>query len=505
MSAEHDVPRRPRGRAPKGMTWDLRSGGWVPKDLAAAPSAAVVAKSLDLSETKLNDAKKLTSKKRPRGASAPPVAPSNETKLNEAKAYITELSDGSCSMDGWQAAVQQRKSGVSAGSFDCYFIAPLGFVPVGERARASKTKKQTRRRFRSRKDIARALGLVVVDRATMQTTVAPPRACLHLDGSCKVCERRAKTLLTTPPPLSPLSQAKQTLRSQKRSNALELRSIEAKLQRLDSRGSFCPTRSLQRDRVVVAPVVASPTPRLPGLRSHISQLLYKGEANRFGPRSSSKAAEERSAMEVCTACPKDGEARRCNTMSCVNVATSTECHPDCLCENQKFRKGVASPGLEVFPAGAKGNGVRTTKALGDGAWIAAMTGEVITGATLRKRHANVKDTYAVSLDRAKDLYIDARNYGNIGRYINHSCAPSARLIKWSVDGFPVIGIVATRAIAAGEELTFDYQLDLEGSAATRCLCGEASCRGLLLERAEAEREEEYLREVERGFEGYESV
>ena len=85
----------------------------------------------------------------------------SDSKLADAKAFIAELSNGSCSMDGWNADVQQRNGGVSAGSFDCYFIAPLGFVPVGATIRATKTKKVTRRRFRSRKDIARAFGLIV--------------------------------------------------------------------------------------------------------------------------------------------------------------------------------------------------------------------------------------------------------------------------------------------------------------------------------------------------------
>ena len=107
-------------------------------------------------------------KKRIKSAAAPmssdaaaTAAEISEAKLADAKAFIADLSNGSCSMDGWNAEVQQRNGGVSAGSFDCYFIAPLGFIPVGATIRATKSKKATRRRFRSRKDIARAFGLIV--------------------------------------------------------------------------------------------------------------------------------------------------------------------------------------------------------------------------------------------------------------------------------------------------------------------------------------------------------
>ena len=149
-----------------------REGGSSAKSGTSKPKPK-----LKMSQPKKKKSKKLSasgtvalpSKKRPRGAPSAPMSPGaratasniSETKLNDAKAYITELSNGSCSMDGWSAEVQQRNGGVSAGSFDCYFISPLGFLPVGASVRASKTKKLTRRRFRSRKDIARAFGLIV--------------------------------------------------------------------------------------------------------------------------------------------------------------------------------------------------------------------------------------------------------------------------------------------------------------------------------------------------------
>lgn len=50
---------------------------------------------------------------------------------------------------------------------------------------------------------------------------------------------------------------------------------------------------------------------------------------------------------------------------------------------------------------------------------------------------------------------DASVGGNIARYINHACRPNCYI---EVKG-DVIWIRAARRIAAGEELTYDYNLD----------------------------------------------
>ena len=81
---------------------------------------------------------------------------------------------------------------------------------------------------------------------------------------------------------------------------------------------------------------------------------------------------------------------------------------------------------------------------------------------------------------------------------NHSCEPNCAIFKWqSAAGLPVVGIrVGDAAIAAKVELTFDYQLDIAVGAAQRCLCGAATCRGLVLDALDAAREESDLRAVD---------
>ncbi len=52
--------------------------------------------------------------------------------------------------------------------------------------------------------------------------------------------------------------------------------------------------------------------------------------------------------------------------------------------------------------------------------------------------------------------------GALGRFINHSCEPNCETQKWVVRGELAIGLFALRDIAAGEELTFDYNFERYG-------------------------------------------
>lgn len=56
------------------------------------------------------------------------------------------------------------------------------------------------------------------------------------------------------------------------------------------------------------------------------------------------------------------------------------------------------------------------------------------------------------------------------RFLNHGCEPSARIAG--------LEVFARRDIAAGEQVTFDYDTtEWEMAEAFRCHCGAASCRG----------------------------
>ena len=84
-----------------------------------------------------------------------------------------------------------------------------------------------------------------------------------------------------------------------------------------------------------------------------------------------------------------------------------------------------------------------------------------------------------------DVVIDATLNGGYGRYINHSCSPSC--IVRIEDGMEPnkhlkkVIIIAERAIAKSEEITYDYQIPLELNLSKRipCRCGSDKCRGYM--------------------------
>lgn len=67
----------------------------------------------------------------------------------------------------------------------------------------------------------------------------------------------------------------------------------------------------------------------------------------------------------------------------------------------------------------------------------------------------------------------------MARFINHSCDPNCETRKWHVKGELCIGIFAKKDIQEDEELTFNYDFDLNKTRYQKCLCGAKNCRGYL--------------------------
>jgi SET domain-containing protein len=59
------------------------------------------------------------------------------------------------------------------------------------------------------------------------------------------------------------------------------------------------------------------------------------------------------------------------------------------------------------------------------------------------------------------------------RHTNHSCDPTAWVLYQGEGAW----LVARRAIAAGEEITCDYNINVTGGSSWPCHCGAARCRG----------------------------
>src|SRR5215212_1806004 len=128
------------------------------------------------------------------------------------------------------------------------------------------------------------------------------------------------------------------------------------------------------------------------------------------------------------------------------------------------------PGLELrFISAAVGRGVCTTRPIPRGTivWVLDPLDRRVPEAEYEALPALLQaevESYA---------YVEAGGdrilCWDLGRYMNHSCAPTGR----NVDG---LFEVATIDIPTGGELTTDYA-DLNIALPSRCACGSQSCRG----------------------------
>eukprot|EP00045_Choanoeca_perplexa_P014811 m.176632 g.176632 ORF g.176632 m.176632 type:complete len:728 (-) comp16802_c0_seq3:1012-3195(-) len=171
---------------------------------------------------------------------------------------------------------------------------------------------------------------------------------------------------------------------------------------------------------------------------------------------------------------------------CLNRQIMIECEPKrCRvgvhCQNRRFQKGDKAA-CELFKTERKGWGLRATEDIQSGDFIYEYCGEIYTQEEFEKRQVQYHEDgryhyYFMSLDA--DYVIDATLKGSLSRFINHSCEPNAETQKWTVHGYLRVGFFAIKDIAAGEEITFDYQYERYGEQAQACYCGSSKCRGTL--------------------------
>jgi SET domain-containing protein len=127
-------------------------------------------------------------------------------------------------------------------------------------------------------------------------------------------------------------------------------------------------------------------------------------------------------------------------------------------------------GLLIRSSKIHAAGCFTTAPLPKGAYIVEYTGELITAVEADRRYADSDHTLLFGLSDGETV-IDGRG---LAAFINHSCEPNCEPDE--IDGR--IWIVALRDIAAGEELTYDYNL-YDGDGHAPCNCGAKHCRGTM--------------------------
>jgi len=211
--------------------------------------------------------------------------------------------------------------------------------------------------------------------------------------------------------------------------------------------------------------------RLPSPYIHVSSSIYTPSSLEFIPKAE---------MHKCS-CPRQSG---CGS-SCVNRHMLQECDVrSCpcgkLCTNRRFQqRQYAKLGVE-YKGESKGWGLIAIAPIRANDFIIEYVGEVISLAESQKRvvqYGQEKNFYLLGL--TNHLHIDATAKGNRSRFTNHSCDPNCHTQKWTVKGVPRIGVFASKDIAKGEEITFDYQFQRSGVGRVKCYCGSANCRGYL--------------------------
>jgi uncharacterized protein len=133
--------------------------------------------------------------------------------------------------------------------------------------------------------------------------------------------------------------------------------------------------------------------------------------------------------------------------------------------------------MHVYAAPSKiiDTGCYAAKDFKKGEIIGDYTGEIITEAEADKRYADAPKFYLFELGNKR--YIDGATDDNPLKYINHSCEGNCESDQ---DGDRIF-IYALRDIKKGEELTYDYNLQVDPTDTDpyECLCGAATCRGTM--------------------------
>jgi uncharacterized protein len=148
------------------------------------------------------------------------------------------------------------------------------------------------------------------------------------------------------------------------------------------------------------------------------------------------------------------------------------------------KRSTQAPSLEVRESSIHGRGVYATEGIRKGKRIIEYKGRIVPW-ELASEQADGPHTFLFGLTNGKDV-IDPDFGGNDARWINHSCEPNCEAIEERNRVF----IYALRAILPGEELFYDYGLEVDQPRTRKlekeyeCRCGSRGCRGTLLAAAE---------------------
>lgn len=169
-----------------------------------------------------------------------------------------------------------------------------------------------------------------------------------------------------------------------------------------------------------------------------------------------------------------------------------ECNDHCKCSQDCGNRLVQfgpRKNLAIVPSGHKGLGLLTNEVIRPGSFICEYAGELLSEDEAQNRYKKNDESGAMNYvfclkenyeDKCVKYYVDPAVFGNIGRYVNHSCEPNSRIVPVKVtNDVPKLCIFSTGRIAKKAEITFDYGEGDESATALSkkpCLCMSQNCR-----------------------------
>ncbi|XP_051142812.1 histone-lysine N-methyltransferase, H3 lysine-9 specific SUVH5-like [Andrographis paniculata] len=169
-----------------------------------------------------------------------------------------------------------------------------------------------------------------------------------------------------------------------------------------------------------------------------------------------------------------------------------ECGPSCKCPPTCMNR-VTQHGskyrFEVFKTKTRGWGLRSKSFISSGSFICEYVGELLRDKEAERRIGNDEYLFDIGVGRGEDGFtIDGAKFGNVARFINHSCSPNlyAQDVLYDhVDKrMPHIMFFASKNIPPLTELCYDYNYkqdsvcDHNGKIKAKdCLCGSRQCTG----------------------------
>ncbi|KFD56816.1 hypothetical protein M514_02493 [Trichuris suis] len=170
------------------------------------------------------------------------------------------------------------------------------------------------------------------------------------------------------------------------------------------------------------------------------------------------------------------------------LSTSTyisECHESCTCSRNCDNKATQSPltfQFHVRHCGGKGWGLFASEYIPAKSFLFHYAGKFV-----QDREIVAEDTndyvFMISAESEPSAYsfIDASSYGNLSRFVNHSCVPNCFAVRvrsgFEDRRFSRICFFSRQDIQPSEEITIDYSdsyWNYKGHA--KCLCKQHECR-----------------------------